>query len=495
MTKDNSKSLKSNYVLTLPLNTEIYQEDILDKRFNICRQIYNACLGEILKRYNHMRESKKYQRISKLPKGKNRNKLFNDLNKLYKINECSLHEFVKPMYKHFKDNIDSLTCQKLASRAYSAFEKLMFHTAKRVNFIKYGELKSIEGKWNKSGIKYDINSNKLIWNGLKISVIIKNNDTYAHMAIQDKVKYCRIKREMIKGKYHYYIQLIMEGVPPTKVTKQGEIKGSIGKGNVGIDIGTQIIAYSSKYDVKLLELAPNINKIDRKIKLLQRKMDRSKRATNPNKYNDNGTIIKGNKDKWVYSNHYIKTKNIRKELFRKQSALRKQSHNMLANEILNLGDKFYVETMNYSGLQKRAKKTTINKNGKFNKKKRFGKSLANKAPAMFLTILDNKLKWNGTQLNKIDTYNVKASQYNHFSGEYIKKDLSERWNVFDINGKEFRLQRDIYSAFLIMNINKSLSTINRDLCFSEFDNFKLLYDREINRILASEDRKISSMGM
>lgn len=218
-------------------------------------------------------------------------------------------------------------------------------------------------------------------------------------------------------------------------------------------------------------------------------MDRSKRAMNPNKYNDNGTIIKGNKDKWAYSNHYIKTKNIRKELFRKQSALRKQSHNMLANEILNLGDKFYVETMNYSGLQKRAKKTTINKNGKFNKKKRFGKSLANKAPAMFLTILDNKLKWNGTQLNKIDTYNVKASQYNHFSGEYIKKDLSERWNVFDINGKEFRLQRDIYSAFLIMNINKSLSTINRDLCFSEFDNFKLLHDREIGRVVM--DSKLS----
>jgi hypothetical protein len=326
-------------------------------------------------------------------------------------------------------------------------------------------------------------------------VIIKNNDVYAHMAIQDKVKYCRIKREMIKGKYHYYIQLIMEGIPPTKVTKQGEIKGKTGIGNVGIDIGTQTIAYSSQYDVKLLELASNINKIDREIKLLQRKMDRSKRATNPDKYNENGTIIKRNRDKWVYSKHYIKIKNIRKELFRKQSALRRQSHNILANEILNLGDKFYVETMNYSGLQKRAKKTTINKNGKFNKKKRFGKSLANKAPSMFLTILDNKLKWNGTQLYKIDTYTVKASQYNHFSGEYIKKDLSERWNDFNVNGQEFRIQRDCYSAFLIMNVNKSLSTINRDLCFSEFDNFKLLYDREIGRILASNDKKISSMGI
>jgi len=483
---------KSNYVLTLPLNTEIYQEDILDKRFNISRQIYNACLGEILKRYNHMRESKAYQRISKLHKGKDRNKQFNDLNKLYNINEYSLHDFVKPMYKNFKDNIDSLTCQKLASRAYSAFEKLMFHTAKKVNFIKYDELKSIEGKWNKSGIKYDIKFNQLIWNGLKIPVVIKDNDTYVHMVIQDKVKYCRIKREIIKGKYHYYVQLIMEGIPPLKVTKQGEIKSKIGTGSVGIDIGTQTIAYSSQYQVKLLELAPNINKLDREVKLLQRKMDRSKRATNPNKFNENGTINTKNKDKWVYSNHYIKIKNIRKELFRKQSALRKQSHNILANEVLNLGDKFYVETMNYSGLQKRSKKTTVNKKtGKFNNKKRFGKSLANKAPAMFLTILDNKLKWNGTQLNKIDTYSIKASQYNHITNEYIKKDLSERWNYFG----GFKIQRDCYSAFLIMNVNKNLNTINRNLCFSEFDNFKILHDKEISRLFTSEDKKISSMGM
>jgi len=477
MSKDNSKS---NYVLTLPLNTEIYQEDILNKRFNICRQIYNVCLGEIIKRYNHMRESKEYTRISKLPKGKNRNKQFNDLNKLYNINEYSLHEFVKPMYKHFKDNIDSLTCQKLASRAYSTFEKLMFHTAKKVNFIKYDELKSIEGKWNKSGIRYDIKTNLLIWNGLKIPVIIKDNDVYAHMAIQDNIKYCRIKRDMIKGKYHYYVQLILEGIPPIKIHKEtGEIKGQIGTGSVGIDIGTQTIAYSSQYDIKLLELAPEINKIDREIKLLQRKMDRSKRVTNPNKYNENGTIIKGNKDKWIYSNHYIKIKNIRKELFRKQSVLRKQSHNILANKILNLGDKFYVEDMNYKGLQKRSKNTTINdKTGKFNKKKRFGKSLANKAPSMFLKILDNKLKWNGTQLYKINTYSIKASQYNHITNEYNKKDLSERWNDFG----EFKIQRDLYSAFLIMNVNNDLKTINRELCFSEFDKFKLLHDIEIERL-------------
>jgi len=466
----------SNFVLTLPLKTETYQEDILSKRFEIGRKMYNACLNELYKRYNTLRQSKEYQKVCKMTKGKERNKQFQALNNKYGLTEYSLHDFVKPMQHKYKKNIDAFTSQKVATRCFSAFQGLMFHTAKKVGYKSYNDLDSLEGKSNGTGIRFI--DNVLLWNGLKISVVIKKNDTYAKMSLENKIKYCRIVRKMIKGKNHYYIQLILDGIPPMKITKQGEIKGSIGKGNVGIDIGTQTIAYSSQYQVKLLELAPNINKIDREVKLLQRKMDRSRRATNLNKFNDNGTIIKGNKDKWVYSNHYIKIKNARKELFRKQSALRKQSHNILANEIINLGDKFYVENMSYSGLQKRSKKTTNKKNGKFNKKKRFGKSLANKAPSMFLTILDNKLKWNDTQLYKIDTVKIKASQYNHIDDVYVKKDLSERWNDFS----EFKIQRDLYSAFLIMSVNNDMETINRDSCFEKFNEFKVLHDIEVERL-------------
>ena len=49
------------------------------------------------------------------------------------------------------------------------------------------------------------------------------------------------------------------------------------------------------------------------------------------------------------------------------------------NRIISLGNRILVETMNYKELQSRAKETTKNKNGKNNKKKRFGKSLSNKA--------------------------------------------------------------------------------------------------------------------
>lgn len=482
----------SSYILTLKLDTEDFQEDILNARLEIGRNIYNSCLGELYKRYNHMRESKQYKKISKLSKGKDRNKQFNELNNKYGLTDYSLHNFVRPIQKHFKDNIDSFSAQKIATRCFGAFQKLMFHIADKVQFKKYGEMDSVEGKSNKTGIRFK--DDKLVWNGLEIDIIIKNNDIYAQKAIQDKVKYCRIVRKMIRGKYKYYVQLVMEGLPPIKTDKEtGEIKRSIGLGNVGIDIGTRTIAISSKYDVKLLELCPEVENIEKRKNLLQRKLDRQRRANNSNNFNEDGTIKRGIKSAWVKSKKYLRAQNELRDIQRKQASIRKQSHEKLANYIISLGDRILVETMQFAGLQKRNKKTTINtKTGKFNKKKRFGKSLANKAPSMLIEIINRKLKYDGMEILKINTQKVKASQYSHFTGEYNKKELKDRWN------EGIQIQRDCYSAFLIMNVENDLEIINRELCNRTYDNFKTLHDVEINRLKEmkiSGIKLISSMGI
>jgi len=425
-----------------------------------------------------MRESKEYQMNCKY-KGKDRNKIFNNINKKYGLTEYSLHNYVKPMGKYF--NIDAMTAQKIATRAFNAFQGLIFHKANKIKYKTYGELNSIEGKSNKQGIRF--RDDYLLYSNMKIPVIIKKNDIYVYMALQNRIKYCRIKREIIKGKYHYYVQLILNGIPPIKINKgTGEIKHYINDGEIGLDIGMQSLAICSNKEVKLFELAPEIQNIEKGKRIIQRKMDRSRRAMNPNKFNDNGTINIKDKSKWIKSNKYTKIQMKLKELQRKQREIRKQSHNQLINYILTLGNNIKVETMNYSGLQRRSKETTKNKDGRFNKKKRFGKSIANKAPSMFLTILDNKLKWISKELNRIDTYKVKASQYNHIENKYIKKSLSERWNDFG----EFKIQRDLLSAFYIMNVNDDLKTINRDLCIERFDKFKQLHDIEIERLKSIE---------
>jgi hypothetical protein len=230
-------------------------------------------------------------------------------------------------------------------------------------------------------------------------------------------------------------------------------------------------------------------------------MDRSQRATNPQNFNEDGTIKKGNiingkKEKlvWNYSKKYIKAKNKLKDLYRKQADIREQYHNIMSNDILRNCCIFYVENMNFKGLQKRAKKTEKNDKGEFKKKKRFGKSLANKAPAKFLTILKNKFKARGGLYIEINTREAKASQYNHLNHEYNKKKLSQRWNELEYNGKQIKIQRDCYSAFLIQNINDDLKTFSDKKCSEKFDNFIKLHDMEMER-LSLNDRNLSSMGV
>lgn len=106
--------------------------------------------------------------------------------------------------------------------------------------------------------------------------------------------------------------------------------------------------------------------------------------------------------------------------------------------IISLGNKVQVEKMNFAGLQKRAKNTEKNDKGKFKKKKRFGKSLANKAPSMLF-----------------------------FNG--------------------IRIQRDLYSAFLIMNISDDLKNFNMDKCNERFENFYRLHNIEVDRLTGKKN--------
>ena len=92
--------------------------------------------------------------------------------------------------------------------------------------------------------------------------------------------------------------------------------------------------------------------------------------------------------------------------------------------------------------------------------------------------LNRKLNYFDTMLFEINTYKAKASQFNHFDGTYNKKSLSQRWNDFD----GVKIQRDMYSAFLLMNINNDLESFNIDKCNNRFDNFKKLHDIEVNRL-------------
>lgn len=481
-----AKSKTSSYVLTLKLKTT--QSDIvaLDKYFELSRKLYNALLSEGLKRFRIMRESKSYQQARKEENKTIKRELFKKAELNANYGNFALNKYSTSLrMNEFKD-IDANTVQALSARVIKKIDKMRFGNAKKVQFIRYNEMYSIEGLTNKQGIRF--RNGKLFFNDLALECIVRKNDEYAKLTLQDKIKYCRIIKKQKGNRSLYCVQLILTGIPPKK--------REIGMGEVGLDIGTQTIAVVSDNETKLLELAEGINDIQNIKTKLSRKLDRQRRANNPNKYNDDGTINIHNRDKWIKSKNYIKIQNKLRDVQGKLARIRKQSHEELANYVLSLGTIIKVETMNYSGLQARSKNTTISKKtGKYNKKKRFGKSLANKAPSMFLEILNRKLKYENLWLFKVNTYKVKASQYNPFTDEYVKKKLSQRWNVFH----NCKIQRDLMSGLIIKNViideKMKLDTVDRDKLLNEFDNFKTLHDIEIERIKNSDNKLISSMGI
>lgn len=497
---------KNYFILELKLNTNKNHLAILAKRFNIAENMYNKTLKFALKQLKRMRENKVYKKtLTKYIEYKEINdkeniKLYSDLlNSIrlsYSLSEYQLHSFIKVQQNMYKKHIDSNTSQKIASTVWKAIEDVLYKKGKKVHFKKRNTLISVEGKTNKSGIRFINNS--LSWNKLNIPVKVRRNDLFIQESLENnKIKYCRIIRKPFKNGYKYFLQLIMEGLPPTK-----RIHGKVNTGSfrhtaspnekVGIDIGASTIAVCSKSELILQELAPNSRKYDKEIYLLQRKIERSKRATNPFNFNVDGTIKRGIKLKWVYSKNYYKLLFKLKNLYRLKSNYIKLEHNKLSNKILSLGNKVYVETMRFNALQKRSKETTINKKtGKFNKKKRFGKSLNNKAPSLLLSIIDRKLKYENLSLNKVNTITFKASQYNHVEDKYIKKSLNQRWNK--INGEY--VQRDLYSSFLIMNSKDDLKECDKSLCDKTYEEFKIMHNKLIEAMKIDDIKYPNSLGI
>ena len=483
------------FTVQFPLKTEKYQEDILVKRFEIGRNIYNVLVNVTQKRYKEMIKTKKYRNLlSQLSGDKTKDrsiwKQIKVIRKQFGMSEYSFYTDVQKVQHHFSKNIDASTARSIATNLWQAYEKLFFENGESIHYKRYNSLNSLSGKSNKNGIRF---RNAIIsWNGLKIPVVINYNNYYENQALKSEIIYCCIVRKFVRDKYKYYVQIIFKGIPPLKVDNEtGEVKHCIGEGDVGIDIGTSTIAYSSTTDVKILELADKVRDIGNQKRRLLRKMDRSRRSTNPDNYNEDGTIKKQGNRKvvWNKSNHYLKYQNRLKELYRKQANVRKYQHECLANQIISLGDNIYVEKMNFQGLSKRATKTEKNDNGKFKRKKRFGKSVGNRAPSMLLGIIDRKLSYYEKHLIKIDTWSAKASQFNHFDRTYNKKELSQRWNEF--NG--IRVQRDMYSAFLIMNVASDLKSFDIDKCNERFDNFYQLHNLEVERLTGR--RNLSSIGI
>jgi putative transposase len=76
--EDAEKETTPSVVCELPLRVTPAEARVLNARLEAARQVYNACLGEALRRARVLRERRAYRKARRLPKGEERTAAFND---------------------------------------------------------------------------------------------------------------------------------------------------------------------------------------------------------------------------------------------------------------------------------------------------------------------------------------------------------------------------------------------------------------------------------
>ena len=407
------------------MKTEVYQEHILEKRFRLGEHLYNNFLNFEKKKFYEMTKRKDYRdaqnlikeltiQINSLDEFKESKELIQELRKqrkeqydiIYNIkkmfdwSEFGFTNDMKKYRKYYKANLNSTICDNLSGRCFKAFEKMESELIKDqyrndedkvnpcVHYKRKDSLRCLTAKKNSTGIRFSLDEGNRIgtvkWQGLVFSIDLSKCTLYEWQALQSEICYCAVKREKIKGKWKYYIQITLKGHVPDKFDKQtGELKRQLGKGNVGLYFTSTSLTVSTENGVKTYPLEIKNNE-DKKTELLQ-KMDTSRRATNPDNYNEDGTSKEKSEIKgWHFSKAYKKYRAELYEIYRKECEEKKLLQEILANEVIASGDVFNCNKMDFKFLQRN-----------------LGKKIQSASPVMLKTTIERKLSYHDVSINEI----------------------------------------------------------------------------------------------
>lgn len=496
------------HTVQLPLVTTKQDSYEIDRRFHAISHIHNVLVKHVRKLLCRLSHDKEYQGwlsayvLLKKKEAEDRDgltkeearqkttlsKSMSGRRKELALTKAGLESYGKVCGRRYRKLISSQQVQAEAARVWQAVEDVLFKTGGQVHFKKFGDFRTIGGKSNTNGAKFlpdpdaaDGCGYQVSWIGLALKCRLPKRPSdreYILRSLDHTVRYCMIKRRQFSSRWRYYVIVVLDGDAP--------VKQEAGNGTAGIDPGVSTMAVVAEDACFLEELAPKAAEYEKKISGILRRMDESKRATNPERFNEDGTYKKGSKGKWKLSSHYMHLKRQLCTQYRKKAEYTMHTHRRFCNRILQSAKHFYVEKMDYAALQKRAKETkrqetvsevkqrdgSVKMVRKYKKKKRFGHSLNSRSPSRFLTELERKALLLGGSWQEVHTRSYKASQYDHVSDRCTKVPLSQREK--EVGGH--RVQRDLYSAFLIKNPAPDLKHPDREKCSRGFPAFLKIQD-------------------
>lgn len=513
------------------------------------RMAGNEVAAELKKRYGQMARTKRYRLLLKdyawhtehmkpLKEGserylqleKEKKKISDHLQEVQRefgVTWDETRKIMESVYPAY--SLNSIFALKKAEDIWHGMEKVLYGDGKSIRFKKRGDLPVIKAKQAERGIPIsaDDKGNLVFYmegvGGFSILPVRKDRFLqdeldmilgYLYdMGTEEKAVrhlmetgelvpvprpcFAALKCIRIRGRLRVFVQITVASQAAPKKDRAGNPRHVPGTGRVGTDLGSQSCAIYSKNNADLFNLAERGHRstkhYDKRKRFLLRKMDRSRRAMNPERYNSDGTYKRGSGGKWKKSKHYKRMEQELRELERRNADSRKYAVREDVNRIRSYGDVCIIEPPNARKLQKRAKKTerqekvsavkkkdgTVISVHKYKRKKRFGRSVLHRCPGLFQAELKKKF---GDGYHEVPN-DYRASQYDYETDTYRKKKLNEREHVTGKSG--IHLQRDSYSSFLLYCADDTFESIEREQCISEFAGYRKAHDQMVDRIRSS----------
>ena len=291
-------------VFQLTLRPTQQQAKELLKLQNMGRQLYNACLGESLKRLKQVKRAPLYRQTIELDKvedKKQRTENFKQLNETYGFTKAAIQRYAVECKNQskFLDQLGVHVIQKLAVRAFESVQKIAFGKAKKVHFKHEGEFVTLEGKNNETYLRFN-NGYAMVGKNRKTMYLKfkhRKKDAYFNHMMNHRIKFCKLVTRKQGHRVKFFLQMTYDGLPLQKI--------QLGIHETGLDIGPSTIAMVNKDRATLMKFCEEITDEDKIIKRQKRKASRKLRLINPQNYDHKGAIKTGQK-KWLKSKTYLK---------------------------------------------------------------------------------------------------------------------------------------------------------------------------------------------
>ena len=546
----------------LKLESTLSAKDIcqLFKVSNRIRLAGNELTNKMRKNLNRLTRTKQYRNLLELY-GKADNpadkKNYAQQLKQMQENENVTWDFCRKTMQTLQVNykIDSVLALTKAEAVWKGVETCLYRNGKTIHFAEEGVYPALIAKQINKCIILTAKDGSLQFKYGSMVFGAKINDTFEQEEADAVIHYLTNKSQMdkaaidcykdngscistyrpcyvslvpqiIRGKRRIYIHICIEGTPKVKRNKNGQPRHALGQGVVGEDLGPRSIAVTHK-DGVFLENIRCVGKkpeaVQEEIANLQSAIARSLIATNPQNFNDDGSMKSGNLI-WNISNNCKKKILQFKDCCRRKSINIHLGINQLVNYIRSLGDTLIIEDNNASALAKRGRSivksnansntscaVALNTNGaqsnaqqqssaiksnsngsnqaqsvitiqSFDKQdfnysltgeyrvklmKRFGRSIYKYCMGYVWAHAQQKFLNTGGQFIIVPR-NYRASQYDHTADTYTKRKLSDR--MISLSDGTV-VQRDCYSSFLLYCYSFDSKAIDKDKCKSEFARF------------------------